>query len=87
MLFYIQLNYNQRESVGPCITVHFKDCKTPISLPVEKAIEVAFEALKSSNTEAFYRKQAWEVIKCYLVASMNLDDDKVTLSHLFNHHK
>ncbi len=81
----LQLNYNTNESSGPSVAVQFKDTKTPVSLPVEKAIDVAFDALKSSNTEAYYRRQAWEVIKCYLVATMNLEDDKQTLMHLFNH--
>jgi transformation/transcription domain-associated protein len=31
-----KLNFNDRETVGPCVTVYFQDCKTPISLPVEK---------------------------------------------------
>ncbi|XP_064648217.1 transformation/transcription domain-associated protein-like isoform X2 [Lineus longissimus] len=80
-----KLNFNDRETVGPCVTIYFQDCKTPISLPVEKAIETALNALKSSSTESFYRKQSWEVIKCYLVSVMNLDDEKSTLVQLFMH--
>ncbi|CAH1788418.1 unnamed protein product [Owenia fusiformis] len=79
------LTYNERETVGPCITVYFQDVKTPISLPVEKSIEVALGALKSSSTEAFYRKQAWDMIRCYLVSMMNLEDDKQALTQLFTH--
>jgi transformation/transcription domain-associated protein len=48
-------------------------------------IETAFNALKQSNTDSFYRKQAWEVINCYLTASRNLNDDKNTLINLFLH--
>ena len=33
----------------------------------------------------FVPLQAWEVIKCILVAMMNLDDDKKVLTHLFSH--
>ena len=44
-----------------------------LQLPVKKGIETAFNALKSSSTEpGFYRKQCWEVIKSYLVASLQL---------------
>lgn len=32
----LQLQYNDRETVGPCITIYFQDVKTPITLPVEK---------------------------------------------------
>jgi transformation/transcription domain-associated protein len=80
-----KLNFNERETVGPCVTVYFNDCKTPISLPVERTVETALNALKASNIETFYRKQSWEVIKCFLVATLNLNDDKKMLAHLFTH--
>lgn len=36
-LYYMfQLQYNARETVGPCINITFQESKTPISLPVEK---------------------------------------------------
>ncbi|KAL3832377.1 hypothetical protein ACJMK2_024027 [Sinanodonta woodiana] len=79
------LNYNDKETVGPCITIHFQDCKQPIALPVENAIDSALQALKNSETDTYYRRQAWELIKCFLVSVMNLDDDKATLSNLFTH--
>ena len=59
--------------------------KTSFLPSLFQAVETALNALKSSNTEAFYRKQAWEVIKGFLVSTMNLDDDKQTLTHLFTH--
>lgn len=48
-------------------------------------IETAFNALKQSGTDPFYRKQAWEVINCYLTASRNLNDDENVLINLFLH--
>lgn len=80
-----QLNYNEREMYGPCVSIYFQDVKTPIALPVEKAVETALNFLKSSSVDPFYRKQSWEVIKCILVATMSLDDDKKVLSHLFSY--
>ncbi|XP_074658755.1 transformation/transcription domain-associated protein-like [Tubulanus polymorphus] len=80
-----KLNFNDKETVGPCLTVYFQDCKTPINFPVEKVIEAALNALKSSSTEPFYRKQAWEIIKCFLVSAMSLDDEKQSITHLFSH--
>ena len=56
-----------------------------IPLVLFQAVESALNALKSSSTEAYYRKQAWEVVKCFLVSVMNLDDDKQSLLHLFSH--
>ena len=56
---------------GPCITIHFPDFPVPIALPAKKVVETAFNALKSSSTEpGFYRKQCWDVLKCYLLASL-----------------
>lgn len=74
------------DSDGPRFAIHFQEHKEPIDLPVKKVIETAFNALKSSSTEpGFYRKQCWEVIKSYLVASLQLDDDKGTLLKLLAH--
>lgn len=81
----LQLQYNERETAGPCVSIIFQDTKTAVSLPVERAVETALNALKASNTEAFYRKQSWEVIKGFLVASLNLDDEKKSLTYLFTH--
>nr|KAG5693699.1 hypothetical protein BaRGS_008341 [Batillaria attramentaria] len=80
-----RLNYNDKETVGPCINIHFQDCKQFVSLPVEKAIDAALMSLKSSSTDSFNRRQAWELIKCFLISVMSLEDDKTTMSHLFTH--
>ena len=74
------------DSSGPCFTIYFPEHRDPIALPVKKVIETAFNALKSSSTEpGFYRKQCWEVIKSYLVASLQLDEEKSTLLKLLTH--
>ncbi|XP_014681160.1 PREDICTED: transformation/transcription domain-associated protein-like [Priapulus caudatus] len=80
-----RLQYNDKETPGPCVTVYFQEMKTPITLPVERAIAAALSALKSGTTESYYRKQSWEVIKCFLVSAINLDDEKHTLQQLFSH--
>ena len=51
-----------------------------------QSVECALQALKATNTDMFYRKHAWQLIKCFLVSAVNLDDDKTTLSHLLVHH-
>ncbi|CAG2186713.1 TRRAP [Mytilus edulis] len=51
----------------------------------QRAIDAALTALKCSTTENFVRRQAWELIKCFLVSVMNLEDDKQTLTYLFTH--
>ncbi|XP_040565461.1 LOW QUALITY PROTEIN: transformation/transcription domain-associated protein [Lepeophtheirus salmonis] len=80
------LNFSEIDNPGPCVTIFFAELRSPISFPVQKIIETAFNALKSSNTEpGFYRKQCWEVIKCYLVSSLVVDDDKATLLKLLSH--
>ncbi|XP_067013941.2 transformation/transcription domain-associated protein [Anabrus simplex] len=80
-----RLNYDARQYEGPCVTVHFTDHTTPVKLPVSKVINTAFVALKTSTTESFYRKQSWSVIRCYLIASLNLSDSKDEIFQLFSH--
>lgn len=57
------------------------------SLAVFQAIETALDCLKSANTEPYYRRQAWEVIKCFLVAMTSLEDNKHALYQLLAHPK
>ncbi|KAL3212164.1 hypothetical protein MRX96_000804 [Rhipicephalus microplus] len=80
-----RLDYCDHDTPGPCITVHFQDHRTPIALPVDKLIETAFNALKQSGTDSFYRRQCWEIIRGFLVANLQLDDDRQTMLQLFSH--
>ncbi|KAI1895994.1 hypothetical protein AGOR_G00090240 [Albula goreensis] len=80
-----RLQYVVTEVQGPSVTAEFTDCKTSIQLPMEKAIETALDCLKSANTEPYYRRQAWEVIKCFLVAMTSLEDNKHALYQLLAH--
>ncbi|XP_043599030.1 transformation/transcription domain-associated protein isoform X1 [Bombus pyrosoma] len=80
-----KLEYNDRETNSPAIVVYFQEPTKPIDFPVEKVIETAFNALKSNNTDSFYRRQCWEVISCYLAASLRLDDTNAILHKLFMH--
>jgi len=81
-----KLIYNDRETTSPTVIVYFQGASEPIDFPIEKVLETAFNALKSTMTDLFYRKQCWEVIYCYLAASINLDTDNIDLWYnLFNH--
>ncbi|KAK1124236.1 hypothetical protein K0M31_006611 [Melipona bicolor] len=80
-----KLEYNNRETNSPAVVVYFQEPTKSIDFPVEKVIETAFNALKSSNTDPFYRKQCWEVINCYLAASLRLDDTSAILHKLFTY--
>ncbi|XP_077594919.1 transformation/transcription domain-associated protein isoform X2 [Stigmatopora nigra] len=80
-----RLHYVVTEVQGPSIKAEFTDCKASIQLPMEKAIETALDCLKSANTEPYYRRQAWEVIRCFLVAMTSLDDNKHALYQLLSH--
>ena len=73
------------KDTGPYVVVHFQDLKLPVSLPVEKIMETAFSALKSSSTEPFYRRQCWEVVRCFLLSSLQFDDERVTMQRLLSH--
>ncbi|XP_011505966.1 PREDICTED: transformation/transcription domain-associated protein [Ceratosolen solmsi marchali] len=80
-----KLEYNDRETNPPAIVAYFQEPSKGIDFPVEKVIDTAFTALKSNTTDPFYRKQCWEVINCYLSASLRLDDDRATLYKFFTH--
>ncbi|VVC99481.1 unnamed protein product [Leptidea sinapis] len=80
-----RLEYRETDAPPPAILTYFQDQAKPIDFEVDKVIETAFSALKSSTTDPFYRRQCWEVLRCYLAASLNLDDDRATLQKLFNH--
>ncbi|GAB1859196.1 Transformation/transcription domain-associated protein [Camponotus japonicus] len=79
-----KLEYNDRETSSPNVIVYFEGASQPIDFPMEKVIEAAYNALKSS-TDLFYRKQSWEVIYCYLAASLRLDDTAHLWHKLFMH--
>ncbi|XP_038211764.1 transcription-associated protein 1 isoform X1 [Zerene cesonia] len=80
-----RLEYRETDAPPPAVLAYFQDQAKPIDFEVDKVIETAFSALKSSTTDPFYRRQCWEVLRCYLAASLNLDDDRATLQKLFNH--
>ncbi|XP_055697058.1 transcription-associated protein 1 isoform X2 [Phlebotomus papatasi] len=80
-----RLEYNDKDTPAPAIMACFQDNLQPVDFPMDKVIETAFSALKSSSTDPFYWKQSWEAIRCYLAASLSLDDDKHTLQKLFMH--
>ncbi|XP_017777683.1 PREDICTED: transformation/transcription domain-associated protein isoform X2 [Nicrophorus vespilloides] len=78
-----KLEYVDTDYEPPAILAQFHDHTQQVEFPVEKVIETAFNALKHSSTDSYYRKQAWEVIYCYLTASLNLNDDRSTMLNLF----
>nr|XP_039255466.1 transformation/transcription domain-associated protein-like [Styela clava] len=80
-----RLEYNDSDSLGPCIRVDFLDCKTPVYLPVQQIVESALKCLKSLGTDTYYRRQSFEVIKCYLICMMNNDVGQIDFSHLIQH--
>lgn len=55
-------------------------------LPTEQAIETALSVLRSTTSaELFYRQHAWDAVRCYLVASVSLDDDEQLQTYFFTH--
>lgn len=80
-----RLEYVSTDFDAPAILTRFHDQTGDVEFPVDKIIETAFNALKQSGTDSYYRKQAWEVLNCFLLASLNLGDDKNTLINMFLH--
>lgn len=79
------LQYCAGETESPAVVAYFQDQNKPITLPVDKIIQSAFDFLNSHTTDSFYRQQSWQVIRCFLAASIKLDDDKHSLLKLFTH--
>jgi len=80
------LEYIEQEDCGPALAINFPEHKQGISIPVKHIIETAFNALKSSTTEpGFYRKQCWEVIRCYLASSLQHEPEKQQTIKLLSH--
>ncbi|XP_014255602.1 transformation/transcription domain-associated protein [Cimex lectularius] len=80
-----KLEYAVQDSPGPAIMVSFPEHAAPIELPVAKIIEAATNILKPCTTDIFYRTNAWEIVRDYLMASICLNDDRATLLTLLNH--
>ncbi|XP_075234435.1 transcription-associated protein Nipped-A isoform X2 [Lycorma delicatula] len=80
-----KLDYSTRESPGPAVVVYFPDHTKAIDFSVEKVIETSVSALKFSTTDPFHRRQCWEAIESFLMASVKLDDDRHTVQKLFSH--
>ncbi|TMW44508.1 hypothetical protein DOY81_004448 [Sarcophaga bullata] len=79
------IQYTNCEIRPTAVVTYFQELEKPIEFPVDKAIETAFSALSSNATDSFYRRQSWEVIRCFLAVSINLDDEKHTLQKFFLH--
>ncbi|XP_071811547.1 transformation/transcription domain-associated protein-like isoform X3 [Apostichopus japonicus] len=80
-----RLIYKAEDNQGPCIPIYFAE-KGPIHLPVVKVIETALNKLKSPATEGFYRRQAWEVVRHFIIGMIDLTDDMKAVHQLFQNH-
>ncbi|KAB7505950.1 Transformation/transcription domain-associated protein [Armadillidium nasatum] len=79
------LDYTDQEVSTSCMTIHFPDHKAPIMLPIDKIIDAALVALRASSTESWYRQQCWEVIRGFLIGSLQIDEDRFMVSKLLTH--
>lgn len=80
-----KLNFCDSDSVPVAVKTYYQDHKDPVNFSLDKTIESAFNALRSNSTDTFYRRQCWEIIRCFLAASICMDDEKHTLQKLFFH--
>lgn len=78
------LKYNEYTTEGPAILVTFVEHKMPVWLPMNRLIETAFDALKLSTTDPFYRQRCWDLIKGYLLSHMQPLDGNVSVQTLFS---
>ncbi|OQR70315.1 Transformation/transcription domain-associated protein-like [Tropilaelaps mercedesae] len=78
------LKFNEFTTDGPAILVMFIEHKMPVWLPMNRLIETAFDALKLSTTDPFYRQRCWDLIKGYLLSHMQPLDGNVSVQTLFS---
>uniref|UniRef100_A0A8D8UEY6 Transformation/transcription domain-associated protein n=1 Tax=Cacopsylla melanoneura TaxID=428564 RepID=A0A8D8UEY6_9HEMI len=71
-----KLEFNLGKKNGPALIVHFPDHQKTLNILLENVMETAVNTLKSPGVDLFYRKQAWEVIKHYIIASMSVTQDQ-----------
>ncbi|XKL66766.1 hypothetical protein PGB90_010186 [Kerria lacca] len=72
-----RLDYQINKTNDPSVVVHFIDYNIPINLCLQKTIETAVSALKVTTTDAYYRRQCWEVLKGFLIASISVEENNV----------
>lgn len=70
-----KLEFSPGKKQAQAIMVNFPDHQKSLKVGLDKVLEIAVNTLKSSNVAVFYRKQAWEVLKSYIVSSMNMSED------------
>lgn len=68
---------------SPSIKAIYSDKE--VRFPVSQIIESAYAALKNPSTELFYMQESWNVIRCFLAASIDMSDDQFTLYSLLIH--
>ena len=88
-----QLAYKINENIGPCLVLHFLETIVPVNLPVSVIIDKAVNVLKtqmpslpvssqqnnySLENLPFYREQAWLIAKHFIVATISMEDSKMT---------
>ncbi|PIK62231.1 putative transformation/transcription domain-associated protein [Apostichopus japonicus] len=92
-----RLIYKAEDNQGPCIlstlqrrSDTFTCCegveKNESKLFRIKVIETALNKLKSPATEGFYRRQAWEVVRHFIIGMIDLTDDMKAVHQLFQNH-
>jgi transformation/transcription domain-associated protein len=86
-----KLDYVDGASAGQCIVLFFPDHKNHVSLPLETVIEVAIQTLKSTITpqsaDIYYKKQAWNFLKVFVLSSLELDSDLALANKVILHQK
>lgn len=80
-----RLEYNDVASEPSSLVVFFDEYPDPVHLPVQKIIETALTTLKKSTSDPFCRRQAWEVVRDFIIASIQLDENKKNLANLLMH--
>ena len=93
--------FKETQNNASTVQIFFTEYKQSIELRLDKIIETAFNSLnggaslKAYNTDSYYRKQCWEVIKGFLIAHMQMNlpgqfnekqlSKSIKITQLFSH--
>ncbi|KAI7899883.1 uncharacterized protein BX663DRAFT_576399 [Cokeromyces recurvatus] len=75
-----KLGFNARIESGVSLEVIFDPSPTPHTLPLDKCLEIAIHALKTSETDIFYKRHAYNFLKTHLILMLELDEGPENLA-------
>jgi len=86
-----KLEYLDGVDTGQYVVISFQDHKSHVNLPLEASVQVAVNTLKaqisSSSVDMYYKRQAWEFLKVFVLFSLEFEPDHGLTNRVMLHPK